>query len=541
MKTIFLAYMLPVTSIVWRFLYRGYHYAGFEINRAAQGLYRIESFGFWGAIKASWSQTRHCQYCGEDGIIGAFIPGVMLWVYPWEFWPHSIKLSIFALSFLICGIAFQLNGKQWAILALCVGASSSLLSYSIVGANYVTAFLPHSIAILIIFHPFFRRFWWVGLPIGLLAIEISWHTYALGKSIFVTFLLASFLQQNTPIKNRIVNLVLGSTSAYLVFSRNIGAFSNRIQNTETLLPFSFENISEFLKIVFIQPGLDIAVLPVLGIVALFFLKKDKLLFASILFAQWVLIVMLGFHGMHYLKPRRFIIVEFYNIIILLYLLKNWINKRYIYISFIIVLMVGNIWQFADLYNFTRTDITQQRHALPYIFSHNDFRVSPFFENSAIEIAKQVREGKKIILVYTHEAYSEHSANSVGLAHRLAAKLGYSSFKENVLMFERRQRPMYEPPNHPIAEAGSVLDSISDLDNFLVYEYNPKRERVPYKEDHKNIMKALKDKFVLIEQEDVKPFNVYKIRQIDNIPLGAVQVYDNSGQYLGILNNMWGKV
>ena len=35
-KIYLLTFLLPLTAIIWRVLYRGYHYAGWEINSAAR-------------------------------------------------------------------------------------------------------------------------------------------------------------------------------------------------------------------------------------------------------------------------------------------------------------------------------------------------------------------------------------------------------------------------------------------------------------------------------------------------------------------------
>ena len=115
-KIYLLTFLLPLTAIIWRVLYRGYHYAGWEIIFAAKGLFLIKDFGFVEAINKAFYFTRHCQYCGGDGIILTFIPGVILSIFPWEFWPHLLTFLLFIFSFGCVAFPFNLkmsNGHGW--------------------------------------------------------------------------------------------------------------------------------------------------------------------------------------------------------------------------------------------------------------------------------------------------------------------------------------------------------------------------------------------------------------------------------------------
>lgn len=82
------------------------------------------------------------------------------------------------------------------------------------------------------------------------------------------------------------------------------------------------------------------------------------------------------------------------------------------------------------------------------------------------------------------------------------------------MFNRRQKLLWQTPTYLISETGSVLGGITDLDNYLVFEYKPKRMGKKYKEDHAVIMQALKARFTLLAQEEVKLFKVYRITPKD---------------------------
>jgi len=520
-KIYLLTFLLPLTAIIWRVLYRGYHYAGWEVYFAAKGLFLIKEFGFVEAIKKTFYLTRNCQYCGQDGIILNIIPGVILSIFPWEFWPHLLTFLLFIFSFWLCGISFQFKDEQWAWLALALGSSATLLSHSICGGQYVSGMLPHSLALLIIFHPYFKKNWCCGLLLGFLTIEISWHVYPLGKTIFILFFLAAFLQNNAAIKNRVVHFVLGAVSAFLIYSNNVGMGANKFQRLDNLIAISWENFIGILKVIFWEPGMDLLTIPVLGLICLLFLRKNRLLFAGILLSQWLLVLMLGFHGFHkingfvHLRPRRFVLVDFYSIVVLLVIVKQWwpdIQKRYvkfcIYIL-TIILFCGNILQFMNLTEFTSIDIHEQKHSLPYTFSPADYKIRPQYEDAADILADLVNKGKKIILVYTYYTYEENRTNPEALPERLCLKLGYEKFKENIFIFTKQRRHFNQAPTIPLSEIDTTLNKIKNVNNYLVFKHPAGRDR-NFKEEESIIMKAIEDKFTLEEQEKVPPFIVYKI-------------------------------
>ena len=229
-----------------------------------------------------------------------------------------------------------------------------------------------------------------------------------------------------------------------------------------------------------------------------------------------MVLLLGFHGLYELRPRRFVLVDFYSIVVLLVIVKQWwpdIGKRSVKLGayiLTIILFCGNILQFMNLTEFTSIDIHERKFSLPYTFSSADYFIMPQYEDAADAIANHVNQGKKIILVYNYNTYQENRTNPEALPERLCLKLGYEKFKENIIIFmTKRRRYFASAPTIPLSEIDTTLNKIKNFNNYLVFRHPAEINR-NFKEEESVIMKAIGDKFTLEEQEKVPPFIVYKI-------------------------------
>ena len=504
-----LAFISPLIAVLWRVIYRGYYYPGWEVIGPSAGLLVINELGIIGAIKSFFYITRHCDYCGLQGIIYSFIPGIFAMVFPWEYWSHTFNFIMFTLSFWLCGVSFQLKGKEWGYLALILGSSATLMTYSISGSHYVSGIVPHSLALLVLLHPYFKKHPIISFFLGLLAIEISWHGFPLGKTIFITFLLGAFLQNNT-LKRRTILFILGCFSVALIYFNNVGRVENKLMSFDNLI--GIENLLDIIKHAF---SLDLITIPLLGLLSLPFLKKNRLFFAGILLSQWALVILLGFYGVIHLRARRFIMVDFYSVVLILAILKErlpQLNKTTIN-SFIAILILGNLYQFYNLYNFTRTDIQQQKFALPFTESKVDFHIRPVYEDAAQEIYNLVKKDKKIIMIYNSHVYAENNTNPEALPERLYLKLGHKKFTESIFIFYDKKIKYTKllgmrSPTKPFSELNSFIDNINNIQDYVVLKHP--EERGKFKTDTNIIMTALTTKFKLVEQEKIPPFIFYKI-------------------------------
>ena len=521
-KIYLLSFIIPLSAIIWRILYRQDYYPGWDTIGAANGLFLLKNYPLIVSIKKVFIFSRNFQYwTPKSSIIFSLIPGAISAFFPWEFWPHFLVFLVFVLSLWLSGISFQFKDGQWAWLALALGSSSTLLSFSVCGYPYISGMLPHSIALLIIFHPYFKKNWCCGLLLGFLTIEVSWHVYELGKTIFIPFFLAAFFQNEVGMKKRGVHFILGTISVIFLFFFNVGAVVNgllkKTQLTQFLTLDALTNLGNILKAIFWEPGMDLPVIPILGLTGLLFLRKNRLLFAGILLSQWLLFLLLGFIHFDQLRPRRFLIVDFYSVVVLLLMFKQWwpdIGKRSVKIGayiLIFILIIGNIWQFINLKKFTSIDIRDRHFGLPYTFSRGDYYIMPQFEDAANILADIVNQGKKIILIYNYYVYQENRTNPEGLLERLYLKLGHEKFKENIFIFSKHPRRYSQVPIIPISKIDTTLNGlmVEKLNNYFVFMHTGKNKK--FKSEVDITMKALKDKFNLEEQEKKVPlFIVYKI-------------------------------
>ena len=84
-----------------------------------------------------------------------------------------------------------------------------LLSHLVEGYPWVSAFLPHALALWITTSPVLRRRPLVTLLSALLVNELSWHVYELGKTVAVVFLAGTVLLRGVPLSTRAAWLVAG--------------------------------------------------------------------------------------------------------------------------------------------------------------------------------------------------------------------------------------------------------------------------------------------------------------------------------------------
>jgi len=76
------------------------------------------------------------------------------------------------------------------------------------------------------------------------------------------------------------------------------------------------------------------------------------------------------------------------------------------------------------------------------------------------------------------------------------------------MFNKNYKKTKHAPVILFSEIKNTLDSIKDINNYLIFRYTKQNKK--FKEDEAIIMAAMKNKFNLIEQEKIKFFDVYTL-------------------------------
>jgi hypothetical protein len=329
-----------------------------------------------------------------------------------------------------------------------------------------------------------------------------------------------------------VHLILGAISLALIFNSDKGTNLDSMLNRATYDYSSLATVfGGILKTIFWDPGLDLPVLPVLGFISIFFLRKNRLLFGGMLLVQWLLVIILGFKGLHELRPRRFLLVDFYSIVVLLAVvqqLSGYVNTkpwvRYGSYMMSIILVSGCIWQFVDLGKFTSIPVKTRNRTLPYTASAADYYVNAQYVDAGNSLIKMIKDGKKIILIYNYYTYQENTTDPVALLERLYLKLGHNRFKSSVLVFSNKLDRYSRVPIIPLSEIEATLHDINVmtfnkdtenwLDDYIVVKHPGKTFR-EFKEEASSIMKYLQDNFALIRlKQDIPPFILYKVFPAD---------------------------
>ncbi|PTL35875.1 hypothetical protein CLG94_08990 [Candidatus Methylomirabilis limnetica] len=477
-------------SLWMRVVYRGPYYPGWDVLGPAHGLFLVSTRSFWDAVISVVHSTRHFQYWNHtNSLLYTLIPGYLGSLWPWEYWAHLLTFALFVLTLWLVIRLIGLPIRQFWILLLAWGASPALLSFSVAGYPYVTGLLPHALALWITLDNRVRRNWILSLVLCLVANELSWHLYELGKSLFVVFIAAAVLHRHVPLRTRIIWLLGATVQLATILSYpggNVGAVVHSGSVTIDAISASIANLA---KALFYDQLLDSPVLFVLGLFSLFFLKRNRWFFLSLLMFQIGLVVVLGMQGADWLRPRRFLLVEFYCIVAVVGMFCESAGMSRFgerpKVVLIALLCLGNIWQMADLVNYMKLPVDERRYPMPFTYSQADYLVPASEVNWYLEARSRVNAGEKLLLVYNFSAYPENTTDPAGALERLYLSLGHKRFVDSVFVFGSTQCRYSCLPIRPLATLEAFLDSIhpgspTPPEAFTVYylqDFHPMYRRV----------------------------------------------------------------
>ena len=97
----------------------------------------------WGAVREAFYQNRHFWLpFSVYSVPYSLIPGYLARLWPWEYWVHVLVFVTFASTLWTILRAADLPLRDGGILLLGWGASPMLLSHSVEGYPWASAFLP---------------------------------------------------------------------------------------------------------------------------------------------------------------------------------------------------------------------------------------------------------------------------------------------------------------------------------------------------------------------------------------------------------------
>ena len=136
-----------VASVVIRVVHRDSYVAGWEVAGAANGLFMVSTH----TARELWSYYIGRQF-DDIGwpVFGApvsLLPGYLASRWPGDWWPQITTPTLVLISLLVLRSAIDLPGRGSWIMLLAWGASSALLSYSVIGFPYISSILPNALAL----------------------------------------------------------------------------------------------------------------------------------------------------------------------------------------------------------------------------------------------------------------------------------------------------------------------------------------------------------------------------------------------------------
>jgi hypothetical protein len=460
-------------SLLIRVINRGPYYYGWEVLGAAQGHFLASTRSIWGAVSEAFSQTRNPLLpTTVFSVPLSLIPGYLERLWPWEYWAQVLTFSSFMVTLgLILRVA-EIPLRQGGILLLAWSASPMLLSYSVAGSPYAASFLPHALALWITMSPRIRTRWVLTLLWCLVANELSWHVYELGKTVFVVFFASALLTRDVALPTRAIWLLAGAIQLTEVvfihpsadvqaFAFQRGSWWETVGPSLTALAGGLRGVVES---IFIRDGrrVDPADLPILfaaGILSFFFFRRHRWLLLLLLLVQVGLFVLLGMYGTE-IRPRRFIMVSCSCLVSVAFMYREAapLPRR----ALVGLLLVGGLWQGIDLFRFVQVPFppTGYGFTMPYMYGREGVGLVDF---QAVDWSRQLRAnveaGERLLLVYNFDCYAENLTNPTGVLERLYLSLGHERFTRSVFVFGSESCRYCCLPIRPLADFGPFLDGI----------------------------------------------------------------------------------
>jgi hypothetical protein len=456
------------TSLVVRVVHRGPYIMGWDVIAAAEGLHLASTRSLPGAVAYLFAQSRHhWNPFPQCSVPFALIPGYLARVWPWEFWPHVLVLAVWLASLGVVLRVARLRLRDAGVVLLAWGASPSLLSLSVMGMPWASAFLPHVLALWITTSASVRRRLLLTIAACVVVAELSWHVYELGKTVGGVFLAAAFLCRGVPLVARVVWLATGGYQLYEAFfvhrSANLTVFAFQAGTTwEAVRPSVMAALAAVRAVgeAFLTQELDLPVLLALALASLVLVRRERWLLRVTFLAQVGLVVLLAFYDASLLRPRRAMLVGSYGILLVAWLWHEAGPRLRRIVA--AVLIAGNVWQGVDLYRFVETPFPNPGagFSLPHIRSIDGIGMVGFADvDWLLDLRRRVDAGERLLLLENYSCYTENLTNPVAVPERLYVSLGDERFRRSVFIFGKQDCRYDCLPIHPLEDLPAFLDGV----------------------------------------------------------------------------------
>jgi hypothetical protein len=458
-------------SLFARVWVRGPYYPGWDLVGASNGTYLLAAHGPAGAVAELWTQNR--QYSAPFPVysaLGALLPAALTTLVPWDHWAHLVSLACMLAALALVARAAALDRTNGWIVLLAWSASPTLLTLAVSGYPWVTAFLPHALALWIVLDERFGRHPLLAFTAGLLCLEIAWHSYEPGRTAAAVFVVGAVLAPHASAATRVAWLTTGLTAVAFVFlhpTLNVGPYVR----PDLLMPAPLVvGLRQVGRLLFVTRYLDLPMLVAAGALACLVPSRRRLLVAA-LFAMQVLLVAtvaVAFPEASHLRPRRFVLVDGYALTLVALLVSEAAHGTRLVrgvAGVVVALLVGgSLWQVGDLVRFVRTpfDRGPERSVftMPYSHSQADYMVNLETVDWAEDLIARVERGERLLLVYNLDAYRENITDPSGVLERLYVRVGHDRFVDAVLVFGAHScRQSACLPIRPMTDVAAALDAL----------------------------------------------------------------------------------
>jgi hypothetical protein len=498
-------------SLAVRLVHRGPYYPGWDLLGAAHGLHTVSTHRGWDALAELWTGNRTWGTPFPFySALGALLPGALAAAVPWDQWSHVVSFASFLVTLALIARAASLPlGDAW-IVPVAWSASPTLLTLSICGYPWATAFLPHAIALWVVLDERLHRRPLVSLLLALLAVEVAWHAYEPGKTVGLVFVAGALAAPGAPSVARLVWLAAGLGELALVFlypSGNVAPYvTEAVWSPHVLL----DGLRIVATMTFVDQYVDLPFLVAAGILACLVPTRRRLLVAALFAAQILLVavVAVSFPNASHVRPRRWVMVDCYAIVLVALLAREAGSggrlARAVRAVAVGLLIVGSVWQLVNLARFVATPFprTPEQFAftLPYAHSQVDYMVSPAIVDWTEELIARAGRGERLLLVYNLDAYDENITNPSGVLERLYLRLGHDAFVRSVLVFGSRAcRQTTCVPVRPLSDLPIVLDGLDGaaarLTGYAVASHPI--DTPPYLAERAGILDAIQGRFGIV--------------------------------------------
>jgi hypothetical protein len=484
-----------VLALTGRVVHRGGYYPGWDILGAAQGLHLIATRTPGEILR--WLAEHHYDPgmgWSTYGVPLVLLPGWLALHWPWDYWTHVVTFVLTLASLWFVGRALGLRGEDWGILLLAWGASATLLTWSIEGFPYMSAAWPHALALWIVLR--WREHWLATVLLSAVAIELSWHSQELGRTVFVVFFAAALFVRPTPWLTRVVWGIAGIWQL-------VDVWRHPTFNTARYSHVGFgsdagERLLALGQRIFIEQYVDLPLLFVLGTAAAVLMRIHRWFWLGLLGAQVMLVVLLALNsgilqGVEGVWPRRFLMVSFLCLVTTVALYREAKSRPLAAGVLLGALLVGNAWQILDTLRWVRQPLDREGKGwdFPLPFTHNSLDSTVYFASVdwAREMRAEVERGKKVLLVYNLSSYEENATDPIAILERLYLQLGPERFSSSVFVHGSQTVRWNEFPIRPLRDLEPFVERL-DPGEFVGYHRQHPRDEAKFLSEAQTILDTI---------------------------------------------------